>query len=48
MGTVLYTAPEIVKKLDYSENCDLWSVGLTLFEIYFGFLPHGNNPNTKK
>ena len=21
---------------------------LTLFEIYFGFLPHGNNPNTKK
>ena len=48
MGTILYTAPEIVKNLDYSEKCDLWSVGLTLFEIYFGVLPYGNNPNTKK
>ena len=48
MGTILYTAPEIIKNLDYNEKCDMWSVGLTLFEIYFGALPYGHNANTKK
>ena len=48
MGTILYTAPEIIKNLDYNEKCDLWSVGLTLFEIYFGVLPYGSKPNIKK
>ena len=48
MGTILYTAPEIIKNLDYNEKCDLWSVGLTLFEIYFGILPYGWKPNIKK
>jgi len=48
MGTILYTAPEIIKNLDYNEKCDMWSVGLTLFEIYFGVLPYGRYPNTKK
>ena len=48
MGTILYTAPEIIKNLDYTEKCDMWSVGLTLFEIYFGVLPYGYNANPKK
>ena len=48
MGTILYTAPEVIKNLDYDEKCDLWSVGVTLFEIYFGVLPYGYNANTKK
>ena len=48
MGTILYTAPEIVKNFDYDEKCDIWSTGLTLFEIYFGLLPYGWNPTTKK
>ena len=48
MGTIFYTAPEIVKNLDYNEKCDMWSVGITLFEIYFGVLPYGRYPNTKK
>ena len=48
MGTILYTAPELIKNLDYTEKCDLWSVGVTLFEIYFGVLPYGYNANTKK
>ena len=38
----------IILKCQEKEKCDLWSVGLTLFEIYFGVLPYGNNPNTKK
>ena len=47
MGTILYTAPEIIKNLDYTEKCDMWNIGLTLFEIYFGVLPYGSNVNTK-
>ena len=47
MGTILYTAPEIIKNLDYTEKCDMWSIGLTLFEIYFGVLPYGPDVNTK-
>ena len=48
MGTILYTAPELIKNLDYTEKCDLWSVGVTLFEIYFGVLPYGYNATKKK
>ena len=48
VGTVFYMAPEIKKNLDYTEKCDIWSAGLTLFEIYFGVLPYGWNPNIKK
>ena len=48
MGTILYTAPEIIKNLDYTEKCDMWSVGLTLFELYFGVLPYDSDANTKK
>ena len=44
IGTILYTAPEIIKNLKYDEKCDLWSLGVTLFELYFGIFPFG--PNT--
>jgi len=46
IGTILYTAPEIVKNFTYDEKCDLWSLGVTLFELYFGVLPYGNSPTT--
>ena len=48
MGTIFYTAPEIIKNLDYTEKCDMWSLGLALFEMYFGVLPYDYNANTKK
>jgi serine/threonine protein kinase len=41
IGTILYCAPEIIKNLEYDEKCDLWSLGVTLFELYFAFLPYG-------
>ena len=47
MGTILYTAPEIIKNLNYTEKSDMWSIGITLFEIYFGVLPYGQIVNTK-
>ena len=45
IGTVLYNAPEIVKDLEYDEKVDLWSLGVTLFELYFGVLPYGYDAN---
>ena len=45
IGTVLYNAPEIVQDLEYDEKVDLWSLGVTLFELYFGVLPYGYDAN---
>ena len=42
IGTILYHAPEMAQDLDYDEKIDLWSLGITLFELYFGVLPYGN------
>ena len=42
IGTPFYVAPEIMKK-EYDEKCDMWSVGITLYYIYFGFTPYGND-----
>ena len=39
IGTILYNAPEMVKDLEYDEKVDLWSLGITLFQLYFGVLP---------
>ena len=48
IGTIVYSAPEIIKNIEYDEKCDLWSLGITLFELYFGLLPYGNDPTTSK
>jgi serine/threonine protein kinase len=45
MGSLFYSAPEILQDLKYDERCDLWSLGVTLFELYFGVLPYGNQPD---
>ena len=47
IGTILYNAPEMIKDLKYDEKIDLWSLGITLFELYFGFLPYGYDDNIK-
>ena len=39
IGTIPYTAPEILKNLEYDEKCDLWSLGVTLYVLYFGRHP---------
>ena len=46
IGTILYSSPEIVKNIEYNEKTDLWSLGVTLFELYFGVLPYGVSANT--
>ena len=46
IGTILYNAPEMVQDLEYDEKVDLWSLGITLFQLYFGVLPYGPNADT--
>ena len=40
IGTYFYNAPEVIQNLVYDEKCDFWSLGVTLFELYFGILPY--------
>jgi len=42
-GTPYYTAPEIIKG-DYAHGCDVWSVGVIMFVMMFGFPPFYVDP----
>ena len=44
LNSIFYTAPEIINGEEYNEKCDLWSFGITLYELYFGELPFGSKP----
>jgi len=48
IGSIFYTAPEIIKNVRYDEKCDLWSLGITLFETYFTYLPYGYDVTANK
>ena len=41
LNSIFYTAPEIINGYEYNEKCDLWSFGVSLYELYFGFFPYG-------
>lgn len=38
-GSPLYMAPEIYQKIGYSQSVDVWSLGLILYEMLFGYHP---------
>ena len=38
-GSPLYMAPEIFAKNGYTESVDMWSLGLILFEMIYGYHP---------
>lgn len=38
-GTPLYMAPQLLYQKVYTDKCDIWSFGLILFEILFGYSP---------
>uniref|UniRef100_A0A5K3F3Q6 Serine/threonine-protein kinase ULK3 n=2 Tax=Mesocestoides corti TaxID=53468 RepID=A0A5K3F3Q6_MESCO len=42
-GSLLYMAPEIYKFGIYEKSCDLWSVGVILFECLFGKAPFASS-----
>jgi serine/threonine protein kinase len=37
-GTLSYVAPEVLGK-SYDSKCDLWSLGVTVFILLFGYMP---------
>ena len=45
VGQLFYSAPEIIQNLKYDEKCDLWSLGIVLYESYFECLPYGAKIN---
>ena len=38
-GSPMYMAPEIINKQDYDIKSDLWSVGVILYEMAYGYVP---------
>ena len=46
LGTLVYMAPEILKKEEYDFKCDLWSIGIIIYRLIFGKSPYsGENEN---
>ena len=39
-GTPLYMAPEIMNYKDYDDRADLWSIGVILYEMLYGYRPY--------
>lgn len=45
LGSPLYMAPQILAKQNFSSKCDVWSLGVTIFEILYGKTPYtAKNP----
>lgn len=42
IGSPLFIAPEIIKGHGYGRSCDYWSVGITIFYMFFNKYPFGN------
>jgi serine/threonine-protein kinase ULK/ATG1 len=39
MGVPIYISPQILSKNYYTYKCDVWSMGIILFEMLFEVLP---------
>ena len=42
-GSPMYMAPEIINKQDYSIKSDLWSVGIIIYQMFYGKVPFDVN-----
>eukprot|EP00930_Biecheleria_cincta_P075783 TRINITY_DN6297_c0_g1_i1.p1 TRINITY_DN6297_c0_g1~~TRINITY_DN6297_c0_g1_i1.p1 ORF type:complete len:1071 (-),score=147.91 TRINITY_DN6297_c0_g1_i1:41-3253(-) len=48
VGTPHYVAPEVILSKDYSFSCDVWALGICLYEFICGPLPFGNDSESPK
>ena len=39
LGTPLYTAPEVLARQEFSNSCDVWSMGIVFYEMLHGKAP---------
>ena len=39
VGTNIYMAPEILKEEQHNYKCDLWSIGVIIYKLFFGNAP---------
>jgi len=46
-GSPLYMAPEILYKQDYDSNADIWSLGILVYEMTYGFTPFSQSHDIK-
>lgn len=42
-GTPHYIAPEVILGKGYNNMCDIWSLGIIAYEIYYNIFPFGEN-----
>ena len=42
-----YMAPEVIEQ-KYSPTCDIWSIGIIIFQMFFGELPYKDNNDFKE
>jgi serine/threonine protein kinase len=43
LGSPIYMAPEILNGQIYSNKADIWSIGVVLYEMLFGYCPFESN-----
>jgi cGMP-dependent protein kinase len=43
IGTPHYIPPEVLAGKGYSLSCDYWSIGICMFEIFYGCYPFGGH-----
>ena len=46
-GSPLYMAPEILYEQDYDKKTDVWSMGIILYEMTYGFTPFNDSMDIK-